>query len=528
MRPISDQLRSTLRDELNSTSEKAVARRAAVHPNTLRRAIEGYDIRDDTAVRLEKFAPRVRRAEEFVGKAAVTAPMRQRAYTDWDLERIRAARNEQLRGQFCLPVQLARVMRTDDAIFTARRNRLAPQSAIATELRCHTSTRAKQLRAKALNSVFMPKSVLKSIHGTLVDHGIAVGYIEHEPNEAGTRIDFRLTEWPLEHVRWDATRSALTTRTESGELVDIVHGDSRWAVFKTMATEPWANEACLLAAAFIYPAHTGGIGDWAASSNAHGLAKIVGELPEGTSLVNEEGVPTNEAQEFLNLLQGMISGDTPAGIRPAGAKTDFLANGSTAWQVWSEFANNREKAAARVYQGTDAYLGSTGGAPGVDIEQLFRVAATLIQGDFLVLEAGIDTGVLQPWAAVNEGDSRLAPSFNYKMPDSDEQKIREQTALAWEKFNKTISDLRSAGFDVDQELANRIASNVGLSPAPKVASRKVSTVELAPTDIAKVVRASEARDSQGLPPFGDARDDMTMTELDQWNEAKAAATADTP
>ncbi len=38
-------------------------------------------------------------------------------------------------------------------------------------------------------------------------------------------------------------------------------------------------------------------------------------------------------------------------------------------------------------------------------------------------------------------------------------------------------------------------------------------LELAPTDVAKVVRVREVRASQGLGPLGDERDDMTVNEL---------------
>lgn len=38
-------------------------------------------------------------------------------------------------------------------------------------------------------------------------------------------------------------------------------------------------------------------------------------------------------------------------------------------------------------------------------------------------------------------------------------------------------------------------------------------IDLAPSDLAKVVKAIEARASAGLPPFGDDRDDKTITEL---------------
>jgi len=48
-------------------------------------------------------------------------------------------------------------------------------------------------------------------------------------------------------------------------------------------------------------------------------------------------------------------------------------------------------------------------------------------------------------------------------------------------------------------------------------------ITLAPTDVAKIVRVGPALRSLGLQPFGDARDDMTITELDEANKAKAEA-----
>lgn len=46
-------------------------------------------------------------------------------------------------------------------------------------------------------------------------------------------------------------------------------------------------------------------------------------------------------------------------------------------------------------------------------------------------------------------------------------------------------------------------------------------ITLAPTDVARIVRVREARAAQGLPPFGDERDDMTLPELDAAAKAKA-------
>jgi hypothetical protein len=284
----------------------------------------------------------------------------------------------------------------------------------------------------------------------------------------------------------------------------------------------------VLPGGLLWGAHANAVKDWAAASAAHGQAKIVGELPAGVQLQerDENGAPalTPEALSFLEMLQDIVSGEAGAGIRPAGSKTDFLANGSTAWQVFSEFLNNREKAAARIYLGTDAILGSVGGAPGVDISQLFGVASTIVQGDFEAIEQGLFSGVYQVWAAINDGDSRYAPFFEYQLPDPDAERKSEERAKKRERLMLAIEAEKKAGMIIDQARVNELAIEFGVDNPPRVAPKAATSVPitLAPTDIAKVVRVREARESQGLPPFGDARDDMTMTELDAYLQAKAA------
>jgi hypothetical protein len=46
--------------------------------------------------------------------------------------------------------------------------------------------------------------------------------------------------------------------------------------------------------------------------------------------------------------------------------------------------------------------------------------------------------------------------------------------------------------------------------------------------VARVVRVREARASQGLPPLGDERDDLFISELEAVAEAEAEAEAPAP
>jgi hypothetical protein len=472
---------------------------------------------------------KVRKAEEFKGVPSYSAPIRQQGPFTWSLETIRSARDLQMRGDFCLPVRLAEAMRTDDALYVAYHNRIAPQSACGTRLVAHDSTRGANVARKAANSVHIARSVLEGIAGTLANHGIAIGYVEQETNSEGTLVDFRLTEWPLEHVKWDSSRNELWTRTKDLSRVPITHGDGRWVVFRKFLELPWTQEACVLPGAFIWAAHANGIKDWALASTSHGQAKIVGTLPEGVSLQDANAL-TPEAQGFLSLLQDLISGEGGAGIAPFGSVVDFLANGSTAWQVFSELILNREKAAARVYLGTDAMMGAAGGAPGVDIAKLFGVASTKIQGDFAAIEQALKTGVYEPWTAINEGDSRYAPALAYQLPDPDAaaksaERVQKRSALM-----AAIKEMRDQKMVVDQATVDALAAEIGVSPVPQLASDETSTItiQLAPTDVAKVVLGIEARRSQGLPPFNDERDRMTISEIEAASQAKAQAANQPP
>jgi hypothetical protein len=305
--------------------------------------------------------------------------------------------------------------------------------------------------------------------------------------------------------------------------VDILHGDGQWLLFRKFADRPWTQEACVLPASFVWAAHAEGISDWNATTRAHGLAKVIGELPEGVSL-SDGSTLTPEAAAFLTMLQGLVSGDQGAGIRPAGSKMEWLANGSTAWQVFAELVSNREKAAARIYLGTDAMLGSVGGAPGVDIATLFGVASTKVQSDLAALETGPATGLFVPWTAVNFGDSRYAPRLEYQMPDPDETAKRDERRAGFVRLLETVRSMRAERLEVTQATIANLADLFGVSPVPVLASieTQTSSLVLAPTDVAKVVRVSEARSARGLPPFGDARDDLTINELDAYLAGAAA------
>lgn len=379
----------------------------------------------------------------------------------------------QMRGSFRLPAKLAESMRTDDALFVAYQNRLAPQRCLKVALKPVARGAGPKIanEADALfgnGGIAIHPDTVSDIVGCFVDHGVAFANLVCTPREDGSRVDVAVKFWPIEFVRWDSYQRCYLTQVEGGIEEPIVHGDGRWVIFQKHEHEPWKKEAALLAASLVWARHAFAIRDWAKGSVAHGNTKFVGELPEGVPLQKDNDL-SPEAAAMLELLRKLASVDVPIGLRPAGSKTDLISNSSTAWQVWNELVGNGEKAAARIYLGTDGVLGSNGGAPGVDIEELFGVSSTLVEGDVRCLDRGFQTGVIEPWCAMNFGDSSLAPKRSYQLPDADEQALVASLAEREAAFFATIKAARENGFAITQAYVDTIARQHRLDPPPQLA-----------------------------------------------------------
>jgi hypothetical protein len=455
-----------------------------------------------------KRAKKIRTGSEFdlIRLAAETrAPKVSSGTYAWDLDAIRSARDSQMIGRFMLPARLAESTRTDYAIFASFLNRLAPQRGLPVKLEAANDTaRAVKIRdeAEALfgrGGVGIHPDTLSDIDGTLANHGVAFAVNTVTPREDGSRVDFEVKSWPIEFVRWDPIARAYCTQTENRVEEYICHGDGRWIVFQEHEHEPWKYGA-LLAVAILWADHAFGIRDRAKASTAHGNAKVVGTMPEGVPLQgNESGGLTQEAQSFLDLIRAIASVDTPAGIKPAGSTIDYITNGSRAWEIFKEIISSGDKAADRIYLGHDVTATAAGGDA---VGYLFGVRNDIVEGSLRAIERGLRTGAIEPWTAINFGDSSLAPSRIYLMPDADEDARRKSLADRTSAFHEAVKRAKDNGFDVTQSYLDALAADFGIiSPKLPVEANRAPTITLAPTDVAKVVRVNEARASAGLGPL---------------------------
>ena len=401
-----------------------------------------------------KRAKKVRVASDF-DLVRISSELRSPRVTpsaySWSLTEIMNARNDQMRGRFKLAARLAESMKTDDALHVAYEGRLAPQRCVPVEVQpAKPNTKARSIADEAAalygnKGIAASPETLTNINGCLVDHAVAFATNVWTPRADGTRVDCQVKFWPIEFVRWDPIDRCFKAQVdpmgqpafipkptivqgerEAYQSVNvweepIVHGDGRWIIFSLYEHEPFKH-AAILPGCLVWARHAFGVRDWAKSSVAHGNAKVVGAMPPGILLQDNQGNPSPEAKAFLEALQSFET-DFPVLIKPAGADVQMLVNQSNAWQVFSELVLNGERAAARIYLGTDGILGAQGGAPGVNVEALFGVATTRVRGDLGAIERALHTGSVEIWTAINFGDSTLAPLRRYELPDDDKRAL---------------------------------------------------------------------------------------------------------
>jgi len=492
-----------------------------------------------------KRARRTRKSEEFelLKLVARLESLRVQAGAySWSMTEIQDARDQQMVGDFKQPARLAESFNTDDAMFAAKRTRLAPQKAIPVKIVPPSqSDRARRIANEA-DGLFGPSGVgatpdtFVSINRILADHGVAFGMNIATPRDDGTRIDFEHHAWPIEWVRWDPMLRCFVTQVdvtsaspEAGNWLDgsyarylpsnsvpIIHGDGRWSVYAGEEIEPWKS-GCVLPGALTWARHAFGFRDWLNSSASHGNSTIVGTMPEGTRTRSQEG------DDFLALLVALASADMPVGLLPAGGKVDFLADGSTAWEIFRELVNASRLSANQIYNGHDG-LGTNPSGPGYDLKAVLGVVSDIAEGDLHTIERCFKSGVIDPWAAMNFGSSSDAPERLYQIPDRDQDEKRERAGSRRIAFYDAIERERSLGFDVSEERIEALAKEYDVSIGKLAAAgAKKPAIALAPTDLALVVRVDEARASAELDAMGGADGAMPLAAYKAKLEQAAAA-----
>jgi hypothetical protein len=292
----------------------------------------------------------------------------------------------------------------------------------------------------------------------------------------------------------------------------MIHGDGRWVVFRRANCSRTVRRA-LLPAALVWARHAFAMRDWAKGSASHGNAKVVGELPPDTPLSDAEGTSRARRRRSSSSCMAVASQDAPAGIRPAGSKIDYHDQQLAGVGGLGEARRGRRAAAARIYLGTDGVLGAQGGAPGVDISALFGVATSKVQSDLACIERGVQTGLIAPWAAINFGDDKLAPTRPTSSPTR-RVRVREDFGKRNAAFLAAVKAAKDAGYVVDQAFTDKLAKEYGVpaaaAPAARPRSRLLRRRPPDPRDLeqhhARAGRSAPRRARAESPPRAAAPD----------------------
>lgn len=316
--------------------------------------------------------------------------------------------------------------------------------------------------------------------------------------------------WPTWAVNYYPSRRTFVALTDSGP-VDIITGDGK---FTLVADDDEPHHAGAIRPLGL-EVLAGVLSDQALASyiDMYGNPKLWATMPPNVAVDSAEG------RDFFDAL-GVIIGPNGRGAIPYGAKLDW-AQLSAAQSTM--FKDADEKISARCYA---ILLGSNGtgmaGTGGVYLSPTFQgVARTITSRLLLSIVRAANAGHIAPYLEINyaagiaESRGWIAPVLDIPLPDPDADARRKAYAERAKERTEIITSERSAGLDVTQERVDQLSASLGLETIPLAAvTANVSQIQLAPTDIAKVVRVDEARASQGLPPLGDSRGKLTISELD--------------
>jgi hypothetical protein len=431
----------------------------------------------------------------------------------WYLRDLESAQAQADTGYLTLAAQLYRAMRRDGTVsgllstrsggLVALPKRFSGDDAAVTQLRAMNGTRS------IFDEMFPPAELkLLAQDGVMLGIGVAeLVPVEGRAHPIMIRLEPEFLQYRWIENRW-YYRSSLG-------LLPITPGDGRWILHMPGGRmSPWQFGAWIpCGEAWINKQH----------AKLH-RANYSGKLANPARVIHSPlGATEPERDGFLARMASW--GVNTVFELPVGWEASLLESNGRGWQVWSadEDSSNLDFKMALAGQ----VVTSEGGTGFVNGDLFKSIRADLIQTDGDELAYTINTQGLPVFSALAMGDTELTKLAAVKWETETPQDLqREATTLTTVAQSVTQMNTSYQAYQkqVDLELlAARF--NLPLKDLPPDNSQAAARLDLAPTDLAKVVRAKEARASRGLPPFGDERDDKTIPELEAEGQAQAQSGA---
>lgn len=338
---------------------------------------------------------------------------------------------------------------------------------------------------------------------------LGVGFAQRVPlpREIGERQLHRLEAW---HPRW--FRQNVYSRQWSvlhrDGSTDIVAGEGQWIRFAPYGEDrPWARGAWR-ALAFAWIVKQFALHDRARFSEVFGTPMRVGKAPEGAT--------ERHRRRWIDALKAL--GKDTAIVLPPGYDLELLSVGGSEGGVlvFEQQIEWADRAIAVVLAGQ---IVTTEGTPGFSNGSIHET----IKADIIGFSASATATMLHdqslvPWARLGYGTAKAAPYplWDTTLPEDQERKAAALRGIG-DAIDKLDQVLAPSGVRVD---AMRLAEQYGIPTIalPQTDARAPS-IQLAPTDVAKVVRVDEARSGANLGPWGDDDGTLSVAEFAAKREA---------
>ncbi len=429
--------------------------------------------------------------------------------SEWTRESIYAARDQQVRGRFKSPVNLARSFLTDGDIYAACVNRNAPHRGLPREVRCRAALEgtAAAILAEAAatfgcdTSSSLPAGVIADGFDRVAMHAYGVDQIHWEARSDGSRLDAFVQPFPLESCEYDEQARCMMAITTEGR-VPVIHGDGRWIVHAKHWDRPWRWGA-LVALGTLWPALAFARRDQGKNSESHGEDKWIGHMPEGVNTGDEQGqAMLTELAKLYDFRRVMVA--------PHGSTIERNEAKGQNWQIFKEILDSGRKLAQLIMLGQDGSMTNSGGDY-IKSWGLFGVRNDIIESDIATVGGAYSTGLLRPWSLINFGRwDRL--ELAWQMPDADADARRQSIATRRKAFWEDVGLARANGALVDREYITSLAASLGVD-APRLADSAPSGADFFGYELdAGAFTLDEVRARKGLGPLPDGRGAMTVPE----------------
>jgi hypothetical protein len=300
----------------------------------------------------------------------------------------------------------------------------------------------------------------------------------------------------LRHQWWDDTWWLMTADGE----IRITPNDGEWILYCPFGSQkPWEYGTWRsLTRAFVVERDA--IFDQ--SRHAEVLAPLrVGKVPQGTT--------ERQRKKYLDQIRAMKR--MGVFVLPPGLEYTIVESTSKIADIYSkiiQFARDE-------YAMQSGVLTTATGSPGFskgDVQERFTRAILSSLGGSLA--ATFYNGALVQWGQENYGRED-APRVEIDTAAPEDKKARAETIkTAGEALVSLDAGLAKAGLHLSVPSVVKFAQSLGFEvEAIPAGSAPVAKLTLGVEAINGVVRGGEARQSQGLPLFGDERDDMTIADL---------------